>query len=397
MSLMSQISAATQLNLHTLPQRVGASSVIVIGIAGVVAVLVSVLSMSTGLMQTLNNTGRDDRAIVTRNGAASELSSNLGRVAVDTIADTVGVKRNSDGNAIVSAETFSLALLTRKDGTEVSVPMRGLGKQAFTLRPEMKLISGRMFNDAVNEVIVGQSAQKQYAGLEIGSELQMRNSSWRIVGVFTSNGDSHESELLANGDVMQAAMRRIGSFQSMTVMLESPQSFQKFKDALTSNPNLSVDVMPEKEYFAQQSQSVSNLLSIIAYVVGGIMGVGAIFGALNSMYSAVSTRMVEIATLRAIGFGATPIVISVLIEALLLALLGGVIGAAIAWIFFDGYMVNSSAGGIAGESRIFTLYVSPALVVTGITSACLIGLFGGLFPAIRAARLPVATALRATT
>jgi putative ABC transport system permease protein len=180
------------------------------------------------------------------------------------------------------------------------------------------------------------------------------------------------------------------------VMLDSPQSFTAFKDALTSNPTLAVDATPEREYFEQQSKGVSKLLSIIAYVVGGIMGVGAIFGALNSMYSAVSTRLVEIATLRAIGFGGTAVVISVLFEALLLALIGGAIGAAIAWTFFDGHIVNSSAGSIAGESRIFTLYVSPHLIVIGITGACVIGLLGGFFPALRAARLPIAAALRAT-
>ena len=395
MSMFTQAGAVTAMNVRNLPQRLGTSSVIVIGIAGVVAVLVSVLAMSSGMIKTMRGTGRDDRAIITRTGAASEMSSNIGRAAVDTISDAAGVKHDTQGKAIVSAETFSLALLTRKDGTEVSVPVRGVGVNAFELRPEIKLIEGRMFRPAVNEVVVGKGAHLQYAGLEVGSELKMRNSSWKVVGIFSSNGDAHESEMMTNNETLQAALRRVGSYQSMTVMLTSPAAFAQFKDDLTTNPNLSVDVVSERAYYAQQSQGVSNLLSIIAYVVGGIMAVGAIFGALNTMYSAVSTRSVEIATLRAIGFGAVPIVVSVLVEALLLALLGGAIGALIAWAFFDGHVVNSSAGGVANESRIFSLYVSPELMTTGIVGACIIGLVGGLFPAIRAARLPVATALRA--
>jgi putative ABC transport system permease protein len=190
-------------------------------------------------------------------------------------------------------------------------------------------------------------------------------------------------------------MRRVGSAQVVTVLLDSPEAFTRFKDALTSNPNLSVDVTNEREYFAQQSKGVGTLLSVIAYVVGSIMAIGAIFGALNTMYSAVSTRAVEIATLRAIGFGAGPIVTSVLVEAMVLAVIGGAIGALLGWLFFNGHTVSTAAGGVAAESRVFNLYVSANLIAIGIVWACFIGFIGGLFPSIRAARLPVATALRA--
>jgi putative ABC transport system permease protein len=252
-----------------------------------------------------------------------------------------------------------------------------------------------MFEPTLNEVIVGKRAKAQYAGLDVGSEITVRSNVWKIVGVFESNGDTHESELMTNNTMLQTAMRRVGSAQSVTVMLESPAAFTRFKDALTSDPRLAVDVQTEDEYFAKQSQSLTTLISMVAKVIGGIMAVGAIFGALNTMYSAVSNRAVEIATLRAIGFGAVPIVTSVLAEALVLALSGGAIGAFIGWLFFNGHTVSTAAGGVAGESRAFDLIVSPSIIAQGIIVACIVGFIGGLLPAIRAARLPVATALRA--
>lgn len=395
MNTLNQVSAVTAMNLRSLPQRLSTSLVVVIGIAGVVAVLVSVLAMSTGMLKTMRGTGHDDRVIVMRNGAANEMSSSLSREAVAIIEDAPGVKRDADGKAIASAETITILALTKKDGSDVSVPMRGVGDNAFALRPEIKLIAGRMFEPALNEVIVGKGARAQYSNLDIGGEVNTRNTVWKIVGVFESNGDAHESELMAHNVTLQTAMRRSGGGQSMTIMLESPGAFDKFKDALSTNPKLSVDVQSEKSYFASQSKTVGTLLSVVAYVVGGIMAVGAIFGALNTMYSAVSTRAVEIATLRAIGFSSGPIVVSVLVEAMLLALIGGAIGAFLGWLLFNGHTVSTAAGGGANESRVFSLYVSPLLIGIGIGWACFIGFIGGLFPAIRAARLPVATALRA--
>jgi putative ABC transport system permease protein len=249
-----------------------------------------------------------------------------------------------------------------------------------------------MFNPAINEVIVGKSAAAQYQGARIGDKVTTRSATWTVVGTFASGGDSHESELMADAETLIAADGR-RSFQSILVMLESPAAFQRFKDAVTSNPALAMDVVKEQEYFQQASKNISRVISFLAYVVGSIMAVGAVFGALNTMYSAVSERLREIATLRALGFGATAMVVSVLVEALLLAGIGGAIGAAIAWIFFNGNTV--STGGTATGQLVFDLSVSPQLMVLGITWAAVIGLIGGLFPAIRAARLPVATALRA--
>lgn len=393
MHMFRQVRAVTLMNLKSVPLRLGTSLVIVIGIAGVVGVLVSVLAMSTGMVKTMKNSGRDDRVVVLRNGSTSETGSVIARNAARLILDSAGVKRDAVGNPIGSAESLRLlSLYTRGDNTEVNVVLRGVGPQVAALRPEFKLIEGRMFKPAVNEVIVGRAAARLYKGVAIGEKIITRNATWTVVGVYSSGGDSHESEAMADTETLLSAEKRSG-YQSVTVMLESPAAFQKFKDALTSNPALAVDVTSEREYFAQRSKSISRVISVVAYVVGGIMAIGAIFGALNTMYSAVSARLREIATLRAIGFGATAMVVSVLAEALLLAVIGGAIGAALAWLFFNGHSV--STGGAGTGQLIFELSVSPQLVIVGILWACAIGLLGGLFPAVRAARLPVATALRA--
>lgn len=393
MHMFRQVRAVTLMNLKSVPLRLGTSLVIVIGIAGVVGVLVSVLAMSTGMVKTMKNSGRDDRVVVLRNGSTSETGSVIARNAARLILDSAGVKRDAVGNPIGSAESLRLlSLYTRGDNTEVNVVLRGVGPQVAALRPEFKLIEGRMFKPAVNEVIVGRAAARLYKGVAIGEKIITRNATWTVVGVYSSGGDSHESEAMADTETLLSAEKR-GGYQSVTVMLESPAAFQKFKDALTSNPALAVDVTSEREYFAQRSKSISRVISVVAYVVGGIMAIGAIFGALNTMYSAVSARLREIATLRAIGFGATAMVVSVLAEALLLAGIGGAIGAALAWLFFNGHSV--STGGAGTGQLIFELSVSPQLVIVGILWACAIGLLGGLFPAVRAARLPVATALRA--
>jgi putative ABC transport system permease protein len=251
-----------------------------------------------------------------------------------------------------------------------------------------------MFTPGLAELIVGKSAQRMYRNTEIGSQLRLSGTNWTIVGVFESGGSARESELLADAPTLRSAYRRGSSAQSVLVMLQSPAAFQTFKDAITSNPQLQVDVAKESDFGAQQSDQISKILKTVAYVVGGIMAVGAIFGALNTMYSAVSARAREIATLRAIGFGAVPIVVSVFVEALFLALIGGALGAALAWLLFNGHSVDTNGGGFQGQVM-FDLAVTPALIALGIIWACAIGIVGGLFPAIRAARLPVATALRA--
>ncbi len=394
MSSLTQIAAVSAMNIRSLPQRLGSSSVVVIGIAGVVAVLISVLAMSTGFIRTLQRTGPENRAIVVRTGSSTELISVLTNDAALAIADSAGIKKGGDGHPLASPETLLIMNLSKKNGEDASAPFRGITPTGFAVHPEIKIISGRAFQPGVTEMIVGKSAQRLYKGLDVGSKVLLRGAAWTVVGTFESGGSGRESELLADKQTLNSAYQRGNSVQSVWVVLDPVGGFQTFKDAITTNPQLQVDVSTEKDFGTQQASAISNILKIVAYVVGGIMAVGAIFGALNTMYSAVSTRSREIATLRAIGFGPVPVVVSVFVEALLLALIGGAIGALAAWIMFNGHSVDTLGGGFGGQ-LIFDLAVTPSLIAIGIVWACAIGVVGGLFPAIRAARLPVATALRA--
>jgi putative ABC transport system permease protein len=384
-----QIVAVTAMGLRAIPHRVGASLVIVIGMALVVCVTISILSMSVGFMRTVHNTGRIDRAIVLSRDSQYEFASAISRDSMLTIADAPGIKIGGDGKPIVSAEYLTAVLVTKKsDGLDAYVSLRGVGPEAFALRPEIKLVSGRMFLPARHELIVGKSALAQFEGLQVGNQVPLPEGDWTITGSFESNGDEHESELLADSETVLSAMRA-NTFHSVTIMLQRPESLEIFQTAITTNPTLGVDVTRETQFLAAQSKYLNTFLTMIAYVVGGIMGLGATFGALNTMYSAISSRAIEIATLRAIGFSGTVVVASVLAESLVLAVSGAIIGAIAAWIAFNGDL--HAVGGL-----VFRLAVTPSLVGLGIGFAFTLGFVGGLFPAIRAASLPVADALRAT-
>jgi len=380
--MFKQLFAVIGMSLQTLPQRLGASSVIVIGIAGVVAVLVSVLAMGAGFRHTLADTGRADRVIILRGGSDAELNSNLTRTDIDTISNAPGLAKDSSGKALLSSELVTVVNVPKIDtGTDANVTMRGVGLKLTEVRPELKMLSGRMFRPAV-----------QFRGLGAGSVLHLRNADWTVTGTFTSNGDVHESELLADVDTVGSWVERSG-YSSAVALLTDPAEFTRFKDALTTDPQLKVDVQREPDYYAAQSKQLTQIINVVGKTVAIIMAIGAMFGALNSMYSAVAARGLEIATLRAIGFGALPVLLSVMIEALLLALIGGIIGASLAWLFFNGHSVSTLGGAFA--QVVFQLTVTPTLIATGVIWACIIGLLGGLFPALRAARLPVAEALRA--
>jgi putative ABC transport system permease protein len=395
MKMLRQIRSVTAMNFRSMPHRLGTSLVIVIGIAGVVAVLVSVLAMATGMMQTIERSGRDDRAIIMRNGSTTEMQSAITRDSVRLIMEGEGIKRDPEGAPIASAEGLRLVNLFRKeDNAEVFVAFRGVGPKVLDVRPEIQIIEGRMFNPAVNEIIVGKAAHAQFKSMNVGDQISTRGATWTVVGVYSSGGDANESQIMADYDTMLSSEQR-NDFQSVHVVLESPAAFERLKNSLTTNPALAVDVLRERDYQAQQSETISQFIKIVAYIVGGIMAVGAVFSALNTMYSAVSARVREIATLRALGFGSTAMVISVLAEALLLALIGSLIGSALAWLFFNGNTVSTSATGGVGTHLVFELAVNRDLVMTGVFWACAIGLVGGLFPAVRAARLPVSDALRA--
>ncbi|MEO8467349.1 MAG: ABC transporter permease [Gammaproteobacteria bacterium] len=393
MGTLNQIGAVTAMNLRSIPRRLGSSSVIVIGIAGVVGVIVAVFGMTRSLSQALVDTGRPDRAVVLRSGAQNETSSSLLTDVIATIKNAPGVARTSAGDAAGSAEMLASVNLTRReDGAQAGVGVRGVESTSTEIRPEIRLIEGRMFQAGLREMIVGRGARHEFKNLEIGDNVGLRNSVWKVVGVFESGGDANESRLLTDAQTLMSAYKRTAA-NSVTVLLASEGSFDEFKTALTTNPTLSVSVERERDYYQRQSENANTFFNLVTTFVGVIMALGALFGALNTMYSAVSARTVEIATLRAIGFGAGGVVSSVLVEALLLSFTGAALGAAIAWLLFNGNTVG--IGNTVG-TLVFQMRITPALLGSGVLLACIVGLLGGLLPAVRAARMPVATALRAT-
>lgn len=383
--------AAARVGIAGLPQRWGASSVIVIGIAGVVGVLVAMLAMGEGFKATLAGTGGTDTAIILRGGSQAETNSVILRDQVPLIASLAGIARGTDGRPLASPELSQVVNLpTQADGTDANVQFRGVGPAAWALRPGLKIVEGRRFNPGLREIVVGRGAQGQFRGLDVGRQLKLANQMWTVVGVFAS-GDSHDSELWADGDILGPAYQR-QAFQSVTVKLDGKSGFQQLKAALAADPRLKLDVLTTRDYYARQSEGLTRLIKILGTVIGVIMAIGAVFGALNTMYAAVAGRAREIATMRALGFRSVPVVTAVMLETMLLALLGGLLGAGLAWLVFNGYTVSTLGSNFS--QVVFQFRVSPELLWTGLKWALGIGLVGGLFPALRAARLPVTQALR---
>ncbi|HEX4871514.1 MAG TPA: ABC transporter permease [Nevskiaceae bacterium] len=392
-SALSQISAVTLMNLRAVPSRLGTSMVIVIGIAGVVGVLVALLSMGAGFEATLAGTGQPDRALVLRGGSNDELGSVITRDQAQVIADAPGVARTADGSPRTLAELYLLTDVSKPGSSSPNnVVVRGTRADVGGVRPEFRIVEGRMFAPGVREVVVGRNLAAQFPTLALGGTVEVRDGPWTIVGVFET-GDVHESELWVDIEALITASRR-QAYNSVMVQLDSVAAFTAFKDALTADPRLTVSVQREPDYYASRSEQLHNLIRYLGYTVAVIMAIGAVFGALNVMYAAVATRSVEIATLRALGFGALPVVVSVLIEALILAAAGGLLGGVIAYLFFNGYTVNTLNFQTFSQVA-FDFRVTPALLQQGLIWALVMGLIGGLFPALRAARLPVAEALRA--
>jgi putative ABC transport system permease protein len=390
-----QAGSVTSVGVSTLRQRLGSSAVIVIGIAGVVGVLVALLAMAEGYSQTLRNTGSNDTAIVMRGASASEVMSVLDNNSVTLIPQAPGVARDAQGKPLASPELVVAANLPLKKGgpdEEGSVQLRGVSEQAWAVRPNVKIIEGRRFKPGLRELIVGKGATRQFAGLVPGHEVRLGSQTWTVAGVFAS-GDAMESEIWADAPVVADTYRRGSSRASVLVRLTDANAFDGFKAALAANPQLKVDVETTLEYFSKQSEKMTKVIRIMGITVGVIMAIGAMFGALNTMFAAVAARAREIATLRAIGFRGLPVVIAVMLETMLLALIGGVIGGFIAWALFNGYSASTLAAGSVGQLA-FELRVTPELLWTGLKWALAIGFIGGLFPAVRAARLPVTTALR---
>jgi putative ABC transport system permease protein len=377
--------------IATIPQRLGASIVVVVGIAGVVGVLVALLAMGAGFEATLKQTGTDDTAIVLQAGAQSESSSAISHDTVALVSQVPQVLKNAQGHPIASPELLVVASLRKRSaGLAANVAIRGVGEAVWDLRPQIKITAGRMFKSGLNEMLVGQGVHEQFAGADIGSTITLNGQSWTVVGLFDS-GDAYNSEIWSDTDVVASAFRRSSGKTSTTVRLTDVRAFDAFKAGLASDPRLKVDVQTTRQYYNRQSESLARIARILGTTVGAIMAIGAVFGALNTMYSAVAARARDLATLRALGFRRIPVIVSVLLETMLLAVSGGVIGAAIAWALFDGFTASTLG---ANGQVMFAFNVSLALLWNGLQWALAIGFIGGLFPAVRAVRVPITVGLR---
>jgi putative ABC transport system permease protein len=386
-----QSLAIAWIGLATVPERLGATSVVVVGIAGVVGVLVALQAMAGGFAATLAAAGRDDTVLVMRAGANAELSSALDRPATALILQAPGIARDAREVPIASAESIVVVNVPKRStGTDANLEVRGVGPAVWELRPQVHIIEGRRFTPGRRELIVGEGALRQFSGLAIGSGLNMNNQEWQIVGVFAS-GDTHASEVWGDAETLVAAYRRNG-FQSVTARLTEPRAIEPLRRALAADPRLRVDVETTRTYYSKQSERLTKVISGIGTGVAVIMALGAVFGALNTMYAAVANRAREIATLRALGFTAVPVVVAVMLETMTLAFAGGVLGAGIAWALFSGFTVSTLGSNFS--QIVFQFQVTPGLMLRGLQWALVIGLVGGLFPALRAATLPVTTALR---
>ena len=392
MSFIRQVFSITKMNLQSVLQRSGASIVIIVGIAGSVAVMVSLLAMAEGLNSTISNTGQDDRVVILRDGSSGELSSGIGMQEVDIILNSPGVKEEN-GDPLVAGEIYAIIDLKKKGADSTSnLPFRGVQQASFKIRPELEIVSGRNFNTGTAEVIIGKGAHDQYEGVELGDQIKVRDGFVTVVGIFTTGGDVHESEVWGDLPITQNIFRREGSVSSVIVRLESKDSFDDLGIYIENYPSLELRVLTELDFYDSQA-SGSDLIKIFGQVVGYIMAVGAVFAALNTMYSAVSTRLVEIGTLRALGFNGSTVLVSLMIEALILAIIGGLLGAAIAYALFNGYTVSTLAGGSFTQTA-FAFAVTGEIVQQGMALALIVGFIGGLFPAWNAARRDITEALR---
>jgi len=392
-SFFKQAFTVILLGLYTIPQRLSSAGVAIVGIAGVVVVLVGVLSIAEGFEKAMVNAGRPDRAIVMRQGSDSELSSGIGGPEVDIIKQAAGVRK--DGAVpLASAEMFVVVDVNRRTtGTGSNVPLRGVDSTLLAVRNEVKIVDGRMLNFGTNEIVVGRAASEQFSGLRVGDTFKSGQTQWPVVGIFDTGGTAAETEIWCDVRTLQGAFRRGNSYQSVLARLESASSFDTFKDWLSANPQVDVDVKRESDYYREQSRTLIGLVQGIGWGVAGLMGLGAIIGAVLTMYSAVVARTREIATLRALGFGSFPVLLSILGESMVLALVGGVLGGALAYIGFNGFQTSTMNWQTFSQVA-FGFAVTPNLLMQGLTYALIMGLLGGVFPAIRAARLPISKALR---
>jgi putative ABC transport system permease protein len=391
---INQTIAVSVNNIRSLPDRLGASSVAVFGTACVVGVFISVLSMAAGFQKTMLAAGSENTYIITREGATSEMASGLSYEQTQLIANAEGVAKDDSNNPIASAELYVIVDIPKKTtNTDANIPLRGVQEQAFNVRDNVKIVEGRRFTPGQNELIVGRAAQGQFANLDLGDTIKFGQSEWSIVGVFEDGGSVSESELWCDARILQQVYRRGNSYQSVRVKLAGKEALPEFKAVLASDPRLVVGIQSEQDYYAEQSKPLTMFIKWVGYPLAILMGIGAIFAAVNTMYSSVSARTREMATLRALGFGNLPIVFSTLVESVLLAFIGSVIGSVIVYVVFNGYTV-STMNGQTFSQVVFAFSITPELLWQGMNAAIWIGLIGGIFPAVHAVRVPVVMALR---
>jgi putative ABC transport system permease protein len=393
MRFINQVFAVTMLNIRNLPKRIATSTVAIVGVLAVVLVFAAVLSMAKGFERTMIATGAEDVAIILRSGATSELTSGFSNEQTLIIGNMPGVLKDGD-NPVSSAELFVVVDITkRSNNKDANVPFRGIQDGAFDVRDGVELVEGRMFETGKNEMIVGRGVEQEFVGIGVGDTIRFGLVDWQIVGAFEAGGSSAESEIWTDVRVLQDSYRRGNSYQSVRVRLESPESIDALREALDADPRVDVDVFSERDYYAAQAEGLSRFIRVLGYPITFLMAIGAVFGALNAMYSSVSARGTEIATLRALGFSPFAVLVSTIIESTLLALIGGLLGGALAYAVFNGFRV-STFNGNSFSQVVFDFAVTGDLLVQGIVAALIIGLIGGFLPAVRAARLPVAQALR---
>ncbi|MFM1566520.1 MAG: ABC transporter permease [SAR86 cluster bacterium] len=391
---MKQILAITGMNIRTILQRSGASIVIIIGIAGSVAVMVSLLAMAEGLSKTIASTGQEDRALIFREGSNSEMSSGIAMTDLAIIENTQGIKKSEDG-PMIAAEIFTIIDLKKKGAVDTSnLPLRGVQEMSFKIRPELKIIEGKNFFPGKGEIIVGKGAANEYEGLELGNKIKIRDSEWTVVGIFSTGGDVHESEIWADLAVTQGAFRRGASASIAIVQMEENASITDLGATLELDPRLDLKVQGEVDFYEEQSSGASSLIQAFGYTVAVIMAIGAVFAALNTMYSAVSTRLVEIGTLRAVGFHGSSVLFALMIESMFLALLGGLLGAGLSYLIFNGYTVSTLAS-VSFTQTAFDFAVTGEIIGQGLILALIVGFLGGVLPARRAATQDITEALRA--
>ncbi len=383
--MFDQSRAITAMNLRNIAQRLGTSFVVIIGIAGVVAVLVGLLAMAAGFNAALTTTAAPDRVIVLGHGSRNEMNSWLTNEELNIVSQLEGLEE-------ASGELYAVVDLTqRSTGEQVYVVARGVTPAAYTVRPELTLVSGRFPHAGRAELLVGSAAERTYLGLAIGDQIKLRDSVWQVVGHFDTGGTANESEIWMDLSLAKSVFRRNG-VSTMRARLADASLMAAIQDQIAGDPRLNISLVSEDEFYASQAEARTSLIETFTYFIASIMAVGAIIAALNSMYVAVHSRKVEIATLRALGFGQAPIISSVMVEALFLSLIGGAVGAALVYFGMNGY-TSSTLNGASNTQVAFSFAVSPELLGLGLVSALMLGLIGGLLPALHAAKAPITTAL----